>query len=308
MIAFIQRLVRWLVAWWRGDSPATGADESPAPVKPQPPLEVAEKKPDKWFGVAGAEVGTMHTRVNPPIPCQDAALAQAIPRPCAFVADGAGSARLSHHGSAETVLRLSHLAATLEDVHAQMLDAAETPSRDECRRHARRIAIHASETIKQLAADKSEPFKEFRCTLLAAVVGAKWVFWMKVGDGHIVREKESGDLQVVGPAGKGEYANVTRFVEKNAEATEFACGAFPSAEISGLALMTDGAAEKLVSSDGQKVAGRVTKCLAGIRGGKFAEQQLHDFLSDPKVWRPPGYTGDDKGIAFLSRAISVPSP
>ena len=308
---FFRRLACRMVCWWRGDGRAT----PPPPVEPQAPEEEkpAEAAPaesvrlDDWVGVAAVDVGATHLRANPPVPCQDAALARAAPRPCAFVADGAGSARLSHFGSAETALRLSHFAASLEDVHARMLDAPEPPSKDECRRHARRLVIHASETIRHLAADRSEPFKEFRCTLLAAVVGARWVFWMKVGDGRIVREK-NGVPQSVGPAGKGEFANVTRFVEENPGATKFACGAFPSAEISGLALMTDGAGEKLVSNDGQKVAGRITKILSEIRKGEFKEKHLRDFLSDSKIWSPPGYTGDDKGIAFLSRESRAASP
>lgn len=303
LLQIIRQLLRWLSSGWRREC-ARDTDSPGASIRERPP----EKSPDKWFGVAEAEAGAKHLKSSPPIPCQDAAFARTDPRPVALVADGAGSARLSHFGSAETVLRLSHLAAALEDVHLRMLDSPEPPTQDECGRHARRFVIHASETIRQLAADKSEPFKEFRCTLLAAIVGAEWVFWLKVGDGHVIREKNNGQLQVVGPLGKGEFANVTRFVEERPQNTEIACGAFRAAEVSGLALMTDGAAEKLVSNDGQKIAGRVAKHFAEIRKGEFGEQNLRAFLSDPNIWRPPGCTGDDKGIAFLSRAEKTSAP
>ena len=181
-----------------------------------------------------------------------------------------------------------------------MLDSPESPSQEEGENHARRFCIHASETIRNLANEKGKPFKEFRCTLLAAIIGAEWIFWMKVGDGHIVREKAGEDLKIVGPLGKGEYANATRFLEESPDKTAIACGILPAADISGIALMTDGAAERLVSSDGARVAGRIGKFFSDMRDNAFGEDGLQKFLTDESVWKPPGYTGDDKGIALLS--------
>ncbi|MGI9296496.1 MAG: PP2C family serine/threonine-protein phosphatase [Gammaproteobacteria bacterium] len=294
MPPFICRLACKL-AFWRRDKKRAVAETAPS-------LAVVPC-PENWRGVASVAVGTKHLKAQPPVPCQDAAVARAGAgaRPCAFVADGAGSASLSHFGAQEAVLRLSHLSAALEDIHARMLDGAESPSEEECNVYARRFLIHASETLRGLSDCKRRPFKEFRCTLLAAIVGAERIFWMKVGDGQIVKEKNGEDLQAVGPSGKGEYANITRFVEENPEKTVFAAGVFSSAEISGIALMTDGAAEKLVSSDGKRVAPRIAKFFTGIRQKEFGKDDLHNFLSDLEVWKPPGYTGDDKGIALLSR-------
>lgn len=297
VLSSLRHLFGKLAFWRRGKKRAVVAD----PVVAVATIPV--KYPDNWRGVAGVAAGTRHIKAQPPIPCQDAAAvrAGATMRPCAFVADGAGSASLSHFGAQETVLRLSHFSAALEDIHVRMLDTAESPSEQECNIHARRFLIHASETLRGLADDKKRPFKEFRCTLLAAIVGAERIFWIKVGDGQIVREQNGGNLRTVGPLGKGEYANITRFVEENPRKTNFAAGVFSSAEISGLALMTDGAAEKLVSHDGERVAGRIAKFLAEIRREKFGYDDIHTFLTDAEVWKPPGYTGDDKGIALLSR-------
>ncbi|WP_442944097.1 protein phosphatase 2C domain-containing protein [Nostoc sp.] len=66
----------------------------------------------KWRRVFDAVVGSSHLRVDPPIPCQDSALSVLISRPAIFVADGAGSARLSHFGSSAVVrylIVLQHL-------------------------------------------------------------------------------------------------------------------------------------------------------------------------------------------------------
>lgn len=258
------------------------------------------KQPNNWNGAAETVAGTKHIRAQPPIPCQDAALVKTEERPIAFVADGAGSASMSHFGAQETVLRLSHIVAALEDINVCMLDVADSPTETECHTYARRLIIHTSETLKALADEKSMPFKEFRCTLLGIIVGAERIFWIKIGDGHIVKEQD-GNLQTVGPSGKGQYANVTSFVAEKVDATQFACGVFPAAAISGIALMTDGAAEKLVSNDGKKVAGRIGKFFAGIRTKSIAQKDVHDFLSDENIWKPPGYTGDDKGLALLAR-------
>lgn len=262
-------------------------------------------RPEGWLGVAGVSAGTRHQKAQPPIPCQDAALVRMGDKchPCAFVTDGAGSASLSHFGAQETVLRLSHLAATLENIHTKLLDAPESPSEKELQSHAHRFLIHASETLTGLASSKNLPFKEFHCTLLMAVVGAERIFWGKVGDGQIVREDIDGGLKTVGPLGRGAHANETNFVRENVRTTVFSCGAFPAAKISGIALMTDGAAEKLVSNDGKKVAGRINTFLDEIRNDKFGEDNLQEFLDNGNIWKPPGYTGDDKGIALLSRPL-----
>ena len=258
-----------------------------------------------WTCASAVAAGTKHIQASPPVPCQDAAIGRVETglRPCLFVADGAGSASLSHFGAQETVLRLSHLAASLEDIHSRLLDAPETPSGDECRLHAHRFLLHALETISHLGSEKDAPFKEFRCTLLAAVAGSERFFWMKLGDGHIIRERNEKKLEVVGPTGKGEYANVTHFVDqdKNRNNAAAAFGLFPAAEISGIAAMTDGAAEKLVSADGKKIAGRLNTFFSDMRAGAFESTHLQSFLSDTDIWKPPGYTGDDKGLALLSR-------
>ena len=284
------------LAFWRRSNKIYVAKTEPSPA--------SVHCPENWCGVAGVAVGTKHLKAQPPVPCQDAAIARAGAgtRPCIFVADGAGSASLSHFGAQETVLRLSHLSAALGDVHSRMLDRAELPMEEECRVHARRFLIHASETLRSLAKDKQKPFKEFRCTLLAAIVGAERIFWIKVGDGQIVREKNGKHLETVGLSGKGEYANITRFVEKDGgKMKDFATGVFPTSEISGISLMTDGAAERLVSNDGKNIASRLSKFFSEMRQGQLGEGDIHKFLTDAEIWKPPGYTGDDKGIALLSR-------
>lgn len=264
---------------------------------------IAANLPKNWRGVAATSVGARHLKCQPPIPCQDAALVRSDgeSRPCAFVADGAGSASLSHLGANAAVLRLSHLTAALEDVHARMLDAPKPPQEESMRAHARRFLIHVAETLRSLATTEKNRFKEFHCTLLVAVIGATRIFWLKVGDGHIVCERGGATLEVIGPSGKGDFANVTNFIEEKPVATKFAAGFLSAAEVSGLALMTDGAGEKLVSDDNKRVAARLSHFFSETRNAQFSKEDLQNFLADAKIWSGQGVTGDDKGIALLSR-------
>jgi len=137
-----------------------------------------------------------------------------------------------------------------------------------------------------------------KCTLLIAVLGKNRLFWLKVGDGFIVAEKDN-KLELVGPLGKGEFANQTTFISDKVKNTDIHHGFLPSHNITGIAVFTDGAGETLVSMDGSRIAGAFSKFFAQMRDGKFGEEELTQFLKDPKVWAPPK-GGDDRGMALLA--------
>lgn len=264
--------------------------------------------PKNWRGTSSVAVGDKHLRTTPPVPCQDAAFVcvESKRRPCAFVADGAGSAERSHLGSELAVLSLSRLLSSLEAEGrcVRLLDDEAAPAEADWDALARECIEDVSTSLRGLAGRCGMPFKKFHCTLLGAVVGHKRIFWFHVGDGYIVAEKAGQKLQVVGAEEKSGYANVTHFVKENAATTEIRHGVIPANEITGLALMTDGAAEKLVASNGNKVAGRVNKFLAEVRSDEFDSGELHRFLSNADIWKPgQGYTGDDRGMALLAKVL-----
>ena len=71
--------------------------------------------------------------------------------------------------------------------------------------------------------------------------------------------------------------------------------------VTGVAAFTDGAGEKLVSNDGLKISGALSKFFQGIRTREFTQTDLNQFLSNKEIWQRT--TGDDKGIAILSSLL-----
>ncbi|WP_460425720.1 protein phosphatase 2C domain-containing protein [Azotobacter armeniacus] len=195
---------------------------------------------------------------------QDAALAGSDPRPWLLLADGAGSSAVSELGARGVVSGLNCLLHTLDDPLdrqvATLLDAEQTPAPDEGRQLALLLVKHARGLLADLAAEHRRSLKDFRCTLLLAIPGQRHLLWLKIGDGALViertqaaaapgREQPAG-LETLGRAGKGEFANQTTFVDEQLQPDDVQSVLLSMEGIGGVALMSDGAADRLVSRDG----------------------------------------------------------
>jgi hypothetical protein len=141
--------------------------------------------------------------------------------------------------------------------------------------------------------------RDFRATLLLAVVGQARIFWLKVGDGELVLQTRDGSMRTLGQADKGEFANQTVFVDTSLTFDSVQYGTLDANDVTGLALMSDGASERLVAHDGSRVAQRVTDFMQALVQGKLAREQVFLFLNEPEVWQ--GSTHDDKSIALAAR-------
>lgn len=262
---------------------------APAPL---PPLA-------NWQGCAATLVGSRHLKQQPPQPCQDAALVVAGPRPLILVADGAGSAALSHHGSQALVCGVRRLLETLGDDYAAALDAPLPPSSDLLRKLALRPVKHGMGLLQDLAASLHHDTAMLRSTLIVAIGGRSRWLWIRIGDGALVIE-QAGQLQLIGTAGKGEYANQTCFIDEQLQPQDVQFGVFDSAGLSGVAAMSDGAAERLVQLQSGAVASRLGEFMQQARAGQLGTLQLHQFFADAGVWQRT--TGDDRALAVLASA------
>jgi hypothetical protein len=260
-------------------------------------LEAAVSKPFSWVAAEAAVVGAAHLRLVPPKPCQDAALADEVGRPLVVVADGAGSAALSHLGASCVVTAVRRLVRTLDADFAMALDAGE-PTFEIGEGLAGKIVAHAAGTLDDLAMTHQRPTEDFRCTLLVWVLGTERSVWVKVGDGALVAQREGG-LRCVGPIGKGEYANQTCFVGPGLVREQWCWGSISTATIEGVAAMSDGAADRLVSSNGENVAQAMGKLLHAVGTGRADRRHVFGLLADGSMWK--GSSGDDKSIALLAR-------
>lgn len=269
-----------------------------------------------WSALAVATAGLAHLEDTPPLPCQDAAGAAAGPRPALALADGAGSSPSSDLGARTLVAAMLRLADTLGAQLAWLLDGREEPSAEAVRQFTELLARHAQGILADRADEQRRPVRDLRCTLLLALLGRERLLWLKVGDGEIVLERavssgaqEEGEpgllphLATLGERGKGEFANQTIFVDERLAFEQVQYGCEPVAALTGVALMSDGAAEKLVAHDGGQVSGQLSHWLDDLRQGRLRQRDLVRRFYSEEFCR--GTSGDDRSISLLARNLEA---
>ncbi len=278
----------------------------------------------RWSTLAVATAGLGHVEKTPAMPCQDAAGGVAAPRPALVLADGAGSSPASDLGARTLVSAMLRLADTLEAQLAWLLDGREAPTADAVAQLAELLVRHAKGTLHDRAGEQCRPVRDLRCTLLLALVGCERVLWLKVGDGELVLERavpvnaaqetqEASEAQneeapelmpnlcTLGERGKGEFANQTLFVDERLAFEQVQYGVETTAALTGIALMSDGAAEKLVAYDGEQVSGQLSHWLDDLRQGKLRQRDLIRRFYSETFCR--GTSGDDRSIALAARDL-----
>ena len=260
--------------------------------------KVLHKPTGDWYVVAEAVVGLAHRRSEPPLPCQDAFCISNKPRVTLLVADGAGSAAVSEIGANAVVNSCQRLLYTLDDQVFDLLDKNDAPEDILVKRFALRLVKHAMGTLEDISKRQRREIRDYRCTLLVLIVGKERLLWIKVGDGALVIQ-EKGGLRTLGESGKGEFANQTTFIDDKLMPESVQFGIVSSVYISGLAAMSDGAAERLVANDGSKVSNKVSDFFNQLCRNSLNRSLLTDFLYDKEAWR--GTSGDDKCLVLAAR-------
>ena len=286
-----------------GDTPGIDATGYTAKLKRPDPTSAPTMSrrralPMCWAVIGESVVGMSHRRTSPPIGCQDANHATTTPRTIVVVCDGAGSSNVSEVGARELSRGIVRLCSAMDWAVARLLDApapGEGFSADDLA-----IAIHryAVQLIVDLSAEHKREARDFRTTLLLMLTGVSQTFWLRVGDGEIVGELD-GALTRIGEPTKGEYANETVFVDERLPFSSVIHGLVRSDVLTGFAVMSDGAAERLVSGGGTSVARRLSKYIADLRVGALTRDKLFLFLNDYEAWK--GTTHDDKTLVVAAR-------
>jgi hypothetical protein len=181
--------------------------------------------------VTGAHVtGTSHVGSN--IPCQDycgyeRAFIGASPVVIIAIADGAGSAGLSHVGAHATV---DYLLRAIPKAMATICESNLMFAQD--------VFGAARQHLETVAVDHDSQPSDLACTTLFAILGEFSAFFAQIGDGAWVLEKDGKYLVPIWPEG-GEYVNETTFLTSpnwlNAVRTHLAVGG-----ITAVAGFTDG--------------------------------------------------------------------
>ena len=154
-----------------------------------------------WHTQTAAVTGSGHQRQG--LPCQDKTWSMEANGVTAIaLADGAGSARLSHEGAESAVQTICR--TLCEQFDELYVSSSPMEMRMKALREVRqRIRLHAAE--------RNAAIGNFACTLLAVAVRGDKYLLVHVGDGVIGYQK-SGKLLVASRPQNGEFANTTTFV------------------------------------------------------------------------------------------------
>lgn len=186
------------------------------------------------------------------IPCQDKTAArEEFGTRCIVLADGAGSARLSHFGAAAVVESVAEIlcrefesfyeAAAPADVTNAILDTLHVRLHEVAKAHECELTDLAS------------------TLLFAASNGGRYILG-QLGDGCIAFSRE-GEVKLVAKPEKGEFANQTRFITSAHSERYFRLFKGDLGSIDGFVLMSDGAAESLYQRNTDTVAPLVRKLI-----------------------------------------------
>lgn len=265
------------------------------------------KSSSHWHSQYEAVVGLSHRKSEDPMPCQDSAFAGTQNRPIVITADGAGSSVVSDIGSQTVVEGISRLFYTLEKQVAELLDVKHFDYQLH-EEFTLMVINHAKGLLIDLSKKHRRPLQDFRCTLLIGVIGTVHAMWIKVGDGALVIEKMKkqddtveAELLALGEVGKGEFANFTRFIDDKLQDKEVQFEIMSSENITALFAMSDGAAEKLVSSNGKRVAARLSTWAEELRKNKLKRHHLTTAFYDERFRKM--HSGDDCSIAIVSAEL-----
>ena len=265
-----------------------------------------------WSGQHLAVTGLAHHEQG--VPCQDAAFASPAGRPLVLVADGAGSAAASERGGEAVVAGTARLLDTLERQVAALLDG-DNVDVDELARLPLLVVKHAMGLVEDRARQLRRDPRDVRCTLLMILGGQQRGLWLKVGDGALVVERQRYEpaflkrgvqpvLETLGSAGKGEFANQTTFIGRGLAPDDVQHGVLDVDGLSGLAAMSDGAAERLVSHDGSRVGARLATWLDALRAGRLKRRELASAFYSEIFTK--GASGDDCSLALSAAGFKSP--
>ena len=241
-----------------------------------------------WHTQTAAVTGSGHKKQG--LPCQDRTWSMTANGVTDIaLADGAGSAPLSHEGAKIAVKTVCEtLCGRFDELYA-----SATPM--EMRMKALR---EVRQNISAHAVEKNMKTSCFACTLLAVAVRGDKYLMIHTGDGVIAYQK-NGKLLVASRPQNGEFANSTTFVTAgNAlQKTRVLRGKQPNLE--GFALMSDGCEAALYQKKKASVAPLVGKLFqrAELLGANASEALLQIVLESTVS----PCTQDDCSLAIMTR-------
>ena len=252
--------------------------------------ESVEKKADIWLAVQGATIGRSHEQEG--VVCQDKTFIYKDQSSLAVaLADGAGSARLSHLG-ADTVTKevCKLLCDRFEEFYGS---ASPLPVKTA-------IIEHLLNTLQDVANENMCELSDLASTLLAVVINDNRFLVVHLGDGVIAYTKDNERKVATAPR-KGEFANTTWFVTSSSAIEMMQIVKGNASSINGFVLMSDGSEASLYNKQKNEVAPVLLRLVTrlGMTSSEYLQPIIQASLEDAISKR----TRDDCSLVLVSKHI-----
>lgn len=248
-----------------------------------------------WRCVPASVIGSSHEQNG--TPCQDACESLRLNTGdeellLVAIADGAGSAKLSHVGSIEAT---RHLLSVVRQAQPKCKEITQA----QARQWMQEVLTH----LASVAEREGTPISQLACTLLLAIVSKDGAVFAQIGDGGWVVQMEDGIRPGTWPQ-NGEFANITTFITTEA-ALDTLQFVRLDGKVSGFAGFTDGIQTLALNFgarqahapffkpmfDAVRACGDETELIAPLRGF-LASESVTSRTDDDKTlvlacWREP---------------------
>lgn len=248
-----------------------------------------------WKSVHCAVQGVGHRRNG--VPCQDKTYQQEENGVHVIaLADGAGSAKLSHHG-AEVVVRES--SAYVLEHFQEWLDC------DDGRKPKHALLKMLKTKLEEVAQEHECDIRDLASTLLLAAVDREHFILVHIGDG-VIGYLDEGTLKVASMPDNGEFANETTFVTADGASSSMHLFKGVLKDKDAFVLMSDGTAQSFYDKRKKTLTPAIVRlmhrtCLLdrGVMEAKL-EDSFSSLISK--------HTQDDCSIVILARSSAVLRP
>lgn len=245
----------------------------------------------KWNVLQCAVQGRGHLKSG--TPCQDKTFS-VVKDECSAcaLADGAGSAPLSHFGAeAVTVAICNYIAENFDSIFGEN-DGASVK---------RDILATVNKQLEALCKEKGCSIKDLASTLLFVAEKAGKFIICHIGDG-VVGYVKNGKILVASHPENGEFANTTVFTTSGSAIASMKIFKGNVGQISGFVLMSDGTETSFYNKREKVLSPSLSHLLklASICDGDYLSQKLCNTFEDVVKFK----TTDDCSIVLMSQSAS----
>ncbi len=202
------------------------------------------------------------------------------------LADGAGSAALSHLGAEKCV-------DTITQYFLEHFDKCYFDDEDSVKQSIYEVLI---ENLKQLAIDNNCDIKDLASTLLCVAVSDDHFIAVHLGDG-IIAFYDDDSVKVYSSPDNGEFANVTHFVTSSNALSKIRIRKAELSEITAFYLMSDGAGTSLYSPQ-QKAASNALKMMSDL-SLMYSKDDVHNEITNFFTTSIGTKTLDDCSVVYM---------